>query len=36
MKSTVKRYWGAHELVVIGVFSAAAKISTLLIALAGG
>ncbi|MEG6593369.1 hypothetical protein V6C16_10435, partial [Desulfovibrio sp. 1188_IL3213] len=36
MKSTVKRYWSAHELVVIGVFSAAAKISTLLIALAGG
>ena len=36
MKSTVNRYWNAHELVVIGVFSAAAKISTLLVALAGG
>ncbi len=36
MKSTVNRYWSAHELVVIGVFSAAAKISTLLVALAGG
>lgn len=30
------RYWNAHELVVLGVFSAAAKVSTLLVALAGG
>ncbi|WP_304473506.1 MptD family putative ECF transporter S component [uncultured Desulfovibrio sp.] len=28
--------WSAHELVVIGVFAAAAKVSTLLVALAGG
>ena len=31
-----KRRWTAHELVVIGVFAAAAKVSTLLVALAGG
>ncbi len=30
------RYWSARDLVVIGVFSAAAKISTMLIALVGG
>ena len=30
------RYWSAHELVVIGVFAAAAKVSTLLVALIGG
>lgn len=32
----LQHYWSAHELVVIGVFSAAAKVSTLLISLAGG
>ncbi|MEI3479239.1 MAG: hypothetical protein V8Q84_09270 [Bilophila sp.] len=31
-----RRYWSAQELVVLGVFSAAAKVSTLLVALAGG
>lgn len=31
-----QRYWSAHELVVIGVFAAAAKVSTVLVALAGG
>lgn len=31
-----RRYWSAHELVVIGVLAAAAKVSTLLVALAGG
>ncbi len=31
-----RRYWSSHELVVLGVFAAAAKISTLLVALAGG
>lgn len=31
-----KRYWQARELVLIGVFAAAAKLSSLLIALAGG
>lgn len=31
-----QRYWNAHELVVIGVFAAAAKVSTLVVALAGG
>lgn len=30
------RWWSAHELVVLGVFAAAAKVSTLLVALAGG
>ena len=28
--------WSAHDLVVLGVFSAAAKLSTLVVALAGG
>lgn len=32
----LNRYWNAHELVVIGVFAAAAKVSTVLVALAGG
>ena len=36
MSELVHRYWSAHELVVIGVFAAAAKVSTLLVALAGG
>ena len=31
-----KRHWEARELVLIGVFAAAAKLSSLLIALAGG
>ena len=31
-----KRYWQARELVLIGVFAATAKLSSLLIALAGG
>ncbi len=31
-----KRFWEARELVLIGVFAAAAKLSSLLIALAGG
>lgn len=35
-KLSFQHYWSAHELVVIGVFSAAAKVSTLLISLAGG
>lgn len=36
-KETLKsRYWQARELVVIGVFAATAKLSSLLIALAGG
>ncbi len=30
------QYWSAYELVVVGVFAAAAKVSTLLVALAGG
>lgn len=30
------RYWSTQELVVLGVFSAAAKLSTLLVALVGG
>ena len=38
MKKTIlrKRHWEARELVLIGVFAAAAKLSSLLIALAGG
>ena len=36
MKKVVRRYWEARELVLIGVFAAAAKLSSLLIALAGG
>ena len=36
MSELVHRYWSAHELVVIGVFAAAAKVSTLLVALARG
>ena len=36
MSGLVHRYWSAHQLVVIGVFAAAAKVSTLLVALAGG
>lgn len=31
-----RHYWSARELVVLGVFSAAAKLSTLLVALVGG
>mgnify|MGYP007091287558 CR=1 FL=1 len=31
-----KRHWEARELVLVGVFAAAAKLSSLLIALAGG
>lgn len=31
-----RRYWEARELVVLGVFAAAAKVSTLAVALAGG
>lgn len=31
-----RHYWSAQELVVLGVFSAAAKLSTLLVALVGG
>ena len=34
--SDLNQYWSAHELVVIGVMAAAAKVSTVLIALAGG
>lgn len=34
--STNKRHWEARELVLVGVFAAAAKLSSLLIALAGG
>lgn len=34
--SLVKRHWESRELVLIGVFAAAAKLSSLLIALAGG
>lgn len=34
--SAPERWWSAHELVVLGVFAAAAKVSTLLVALAGG
>mgnify|MGYP000102123779 FL=1 len=30
-----RHYWSARELVVLGVFSAAAKLSTLLVALVG-
>lgn len=30
-----RHYWSAQELVVLGVFSAAAKLSTLLVALVG-
>lgn len=33
---SLHQHWSAHELVVIGVFAAAAKVSTLLISLAGG
>lgn len=33
---SLQQYWSAHELVVIGVFAAAAKVSTVLVALAGG
>ncbi len=36
MNRPIKRYWEARELVLIGVFAAAAKLSSLLIALAGG
>ena len=37
MKMTVKTaYWKSQELVMIGVFAAAIKLSSLLIALAGG
>lgn len=37
MQRTVKRpYWRARELVMIGIFAAAIKLSSLLIALAGG
>ena len=36
MNPPIKRYWEARELVLIGVFAAAAKLSSLLIALAGG
>ena len=32
----IKRRWEPRELVLIGVFAAAAKLSSLLIALAGG
>lgn len=32
----LQHYWSAHELVVTGVFAAAAKVATLLVALAGG
>ncbi len=35
-KSAKTRHWAARELVLIGVFAAAAKLSSLLIALAGG
>lgn len=34
--ATVRRYWDVRELVVLGVFAAAVKISTLVVALAGG
>lgn len=34
--SLVKRHWESRELVLIGVFAAAAKLSSVLIALAGG
>ena len=33
---TIQRHWQSRELVLIGVFAAAAKLSSLLIALAGG
>lgn len=36
MHSPIQRHWEARELVLIGVFAAAAKLSSLLIALAGG
>lgn len=36
MKPRSKRHWQPRELVLIGVFAAAAKLSSLLIALAGG
>lgn len=36
MKERLPRHWPARELVLIGVFAAAAKLSSLLIALAGG
>ena len=33
---SIERYWAPRELVMVGVFAAAAKLSSLLIALAGG
>ena len=33
---SIKRHWSAQDLVLLGVFAAATKISTLLVALAGG
>ena len=36
MKERLPRHWAARELVLVGVFAAAAKLSSLLIALAGG
>ena len=36
MKDRLPRHWAARELVLVGVFAAAAKLSSLLIALAGG
>lgn len=36
MDRPIKRYWEARELCLVGVFAAAAKLSSLLIALAGG
>lgn len=36
MQNVIRHYWEARELVLIGVFAAAAKLSSLLIALAGG
>ena len=34
--SKLHQYWSARELVLVGVFAAATKLSSLLIALAGG
>ena len=34
--TTVRSYWKSQELVMVGVFAAAIKLSSLLIALAGG
>lgn len=36
MDRPIKRYWESRELCLVGVFAAAAKLSSLLIALAGG